>query len=72
MDQIRSDKVFLAYSVNNGPLPVKHGFPLRLVAEDQVGSQWVKFVDKIEAVIQKPIPSGSQDGVKSGEPAFIP
>jgi DMSO/TMAO reductase YedYZ molybdopterin-dependent catalytic subunit len=72
MDQIRTDKVFLAYSVNNKPLPEKHGFPLRLVAEDRVGSQWIKFVDKIDAVVQKSIPQGSRKEVKPGEPAFIP
>ena len=72
MDQVRSDKIFLAYGVNGKPLPEKHGFPLRLVAEDRVGSQWIKFVDKIDAVVQKSIPQGSRKEVKPGEPAFIP
>jgi len=27
----------------------KHGFPLRVVAEDRFGSDWVKYVYKIEA-----------------------
>ncbi len=31
---ILSDKVFLAYGVNGQTLPKKHGFPLRVVAED--------------------------------------
>ena len=44
---ILSDKVFLAYEVNGKALPRKHGFPLRVVAEDHYGSEWVKYVDKI-------------------------
>ena len=47
--EIRSDKVFLAYRVNGEVLPQKHGFPLRLVAEDHYGSRWVKYVHQIEA-----------------------
>jgi sulfoxide reductase catalytic subunit YedY len=46
---IRSDKVFLAYQVNGEALPKKHGFPLRIIAEDYYGSDWVKYVFKIEA-----------------------
>jgi DMSO/TMAO reductase YedYZ molybdopterin-dependent catalytic subunit len=47
---IRSNKVFLAYQVNGEKLPQKHGFPLRVVAEDYYGSNWVKYVYKIEAI----------------------
>jgi sulfoxide reductase catalytic subunit YedY len=47
MADILSGKVFLAYQVNGTELPRKHGFPLRVVAEDHYGSEWVKFVDKI-------------------------
>lgn len=46
---IRSNKVFLAYAVNGVTLPQKHGFPLRIVAEDSYGDDWVKYVYKIEA-----------------------
>jgi sulfoxide reductase catalytic subunit YedY len=46
---INADKVFLAYQVNGQTLPRKHGFPLRLVAEDHYGSQWVKYVHAVEA-----------------------
>jgi DMSO/TMAO reductase YedYZ molybdopterin-dependent catalytic subunit len=49
---IRSDKVFLAYQVNGVDLPQKHGFPLRIVAEDYYGNDWVKYVYKIEAIKQ--------------------
>jgi sulfoxide reductase catalytic subunit YedY len=44
---VLSNKVFLAYAVNGKTLPQKHGFPLRLVAEDYYGSDWVKFVYKV-------------------------
>lgn len=46
---ILSDKVFLAYSVNGRVLPKKHGFPLRVVAEDYYGGDWVKYVYKVTA-----------------------
>ena len=49
---IRADKVFLAYQVNGERLPQKHGFPLRIVAEDYYGDEWVKYVYKIEAIKQ--------------------
>jgi sulfoxide reductase catalytic subunit YedY len=47
--EIISNQVFLAYQVNGQELPRKHGFPLRTVAEDHYGSEWVKFVHLIEA-----------------------
>ena len=47
---ISKDKVFLAYEVNGEKLPRKHGFPLRIVAEDYYGDDWVKYVYKIEAI----------------------
>jgi sulfoxide reductase catalytic subunit YedY len=50
---IRSDKVFLAYAVNGVKLPQRHGYPLRIVAEDYYGDDWVKYVYKVEAVKAK-------------------
>lgn len=47
VSDILSAKVFLAYQVNGKELPRKHGFPLRVVAEDHYGSEWVKYVDRI-------------------------
>jgi DMSO/TMAO reductase YedYZ molybdopterin-dependent catalytic subunit len=49
LEDILSDKVFLAYQVNGVDLPQKNGFPLRLVAEDYHGYTWVKYVDHLEA-----------------------
>ena len=47
---VLTDKVFLAYGVNGEPLPKKHGFPLRIVAEDYYGDDWVKYVFKVDFV----------------------
>jgi DMSO/TMAO reductase YedYZ molybdopterin-dependent catalytic subunit len=48
LKEIDENKLFLAYSVNGKPLPRKHGFPLRLVAEDYYGDSWVKYVYKVK------------------------
>jgi sulfoxide reductase catalytic subunit YedY len=48
-DEVAAGKVLLAYAVNGQTLPKKHGFPLRAVAADRYGSDWVKYVYKIEA-----------------------
>ncbi|MDZ7700452.1 MAG: molybdopterin-dependent oxidoreductase [Deltaproteobacteria bacterium] len=47
---VRANQVFLAYGVNGKRLPVKHGFPLRLVAEGYYGYEWVKYVDNVELI----------------------
>lgn len=49
IEDILSDKVFLAYNVNDSVLPKKHGFPLRVVAEDYYGGDWVKYVYRVNA-----------------------
>jgi len=43
-------QTILAYGMNGGALPVKHGAPLRLRVERQVGYKHAKFVHRIEAV----------------------
>jgi sulfoxide reductase catalytic subunit YedY len=47
-----SDRVFLAHGVNGQPLPMKHGFPLRVVAEGYYGSFWVKYVTRVSLDLQ--------------------
>lgn len=47
MEEVLSGKVFLAYAVNGEVLPEKHGFPLRVVAEGHYGSQWTKYLEKV-------------------------
>jgi sulfoxide reductase catalytic subunit YedY len=46
---ILSDKIFLAYGANGSVLPKKHGFPLRVVAQDYYGGNWLKYVYKVTA-----------------------
>jgi DMSO/TMAO reductase YedYZ molybdopterin-dependent catalytic subunit len=48
LKEILADQVFLAYQVNGDDLPLKNGFPLRLVAENYYGHTWVKYVDILE------------------------
>jgi DMSO/TMAO reductase YedYZ molybdopterin-dependent catalytic subunit len=47
LKDVLSNKIFLAYGVNGKPLPIIHGFPLRVVAEEHYGFNWVKYVRKI-------------------------
>jgi sulfoxide reductase catalytic subunit YedY len=53
LEDVRSNKVFLAYGVNGKVLPQKHGFPLRAISEDEYGSTWTKYVSTVEADIVK-------------------
>jgi sulfoxide reductase catalytic subunit YedY len=50
IEDVLSDRVFLAYGVNSKILPQKHGFPLRVVAEGYYGSYWVKYAYKVNVV----------------------
>jgi len=47
IEEILHKRVFLAYQVNGEWLPVRHGYPLRLVAEDHYGYDWIKYADRI-------------------------
>lgn len=47
IEDVSSNRVFLAYEVNGKTLPRRHGFPLRLVAEGYYGYDWVKYVHKV-------------------------
>ena len=50
LGEIEAGRVFLAWAVNGKTLPVKHGYPLRVVAPDRYGDDWVKYVAKLEVV----------------------
>jgi DMSO/TMAO reductase YedYZ molybdopterin-dependent catalytic subunit len=50
IEEAMSDGVFLAYEVNGQPLPLEHGYPLRLVVRGKYGSRWVKWLTRIEVV----------------------
>ena len=47
LDDIRSGRVFLCHHVNGEPLPVKHGYPLRVVAGGYYGYDWIKYASRI-------------------------
>jgi DMSO/TMAO reductase YedYZ molybdopterin-dependent catalytic subunit len=47
---ILAGDVFLAYNVNGVPLPRKHGYPLRVVAGDYYGDDWVKYVYELDVM----------------------
>ncbi len=42
------DDVILAYEMNGVPLPVEHGFPIRLVCPRFYGYKWIKWLTYIE------------------------
>lgn len=50
IEEVMTNKIFIAYQVNAKPLPERHGFPVRLVAEDHYGGRWVKYVDRISVI----------------------
>jgi DMSO/TMAO reductase YedYZ molybdopterin-dependent catalytic subunit len=43
----------LAYQMNGETLPVKHGFPLRVVAPGWAGDSWVKWITSIRVLDQE-------------------
>ena len=43
----------LAYEMNGGEIPMKHGFPLRLIAPGWASDSWVKWVTSIQALDQE-------------------
>ena len=44
------EQTILAYDMNGAPLPVKHGAPVRLRVERQLGYKHAKYVMRVEAV----------------------
>ena len=48
LEEAQREGTYLAHHVNGQVLPDEHGFPIRLVAEGEYGSRWVKWLDRIE------------------------
>jgi sulfoxide reductase catalytic subunit YedY len=67
--EVQANKVFLAYAVNGKRLPEKHGFPLRAVAEGYVGTEWIKFVERTDAVLTASV---SDEAEKNAAPVYVP
>ena len=50
IDHARDGEVLLATHMNGAPLPLVHGFPLRLVVPGWYSTYWVKMLDRIEVL----------------------
>jgi len=48
------DPVLAAYKMNGEPIPIDHGFPVRIASPDKYGYKWPKWVVEIEAVDHDP------------------
>ncbi len=64
---LKEPGTYLAYDLNDAPLPVPHGAPLRLRAETQLGYKMVKWIKSIEFVADyRPI-RGGQGGSREDD-----
>ena len=50
IEEASMDNVLLAYEMNNEALPADQGFSVRVVAPNQLGYKWVKWVVRMEIV----------------------
>jgi len=50
MDDARHEQTILAYALNDAPLPIKNGAPIRLRVERQLGYKHAKYVMQLELV----------------------
>jgi len=50
LDIVKHPQTILAYAMNDTPLTIEHGAPLRLRCETQLGFKMVKYLRKIELV----------------------
>jgi DMSO/TMAO reductase YedYZ molybdopterin-dependent catalytic subunit len=48
IDDALGEGMLIAYAFEDKPLPKVHGYPLRVVAKDQQGNRWVKWLGRIE------------------------
>ncbi|GAH46652.1 unnamed protein product [marine sediment metagenome] len=52
LDEAYWDDVILAYEMNGEPLPLLHGFPLRLVCPRFYGYKWIKWIASIDVITE--------------------
>src|SRR5207244_12513639 len=50
LDEARSSEALLAYAMNGEPLPIQHGYPLRLIVPGWYAVTSVKWLSDIEVV----------------------
>lgn len=48
LEILKSEGTFVAYRVNGEEIPLKHGYPARLVVKHQFGENWVKWLRQID------------------------
>jgi DMSO/TMAO reductase YedYZ molybdopterin-dependent catalytic subunit len=48
LDYLNNSHIIIAYKINNVTLPADHGFPFQLVAENQAGYKWCKWITQME------------------------
>ncbi len=51
LEEVMNDTIFIAYEVNGQQLPQRHGFPMRLVAEDYKGRFWIKYLNQVTILV---------------------
>ncbi len=54
IDHARDDEVMIAYEMNDAPLPMLNGFPIRLVVPGWFSTYWVKSLSAI-TVLEQPL-----------------
>jgi DMSO/TMAO reductase YedYZ molybdopterin-dependent catalytic subunit len=47
MDYVLQNNIILAYKVNNVTLPAAMGWPFMVIAQNQYGYKWIKWVDVV-------------------------
>jgi DMSO/TMAO reductase YedYZ molybdopterin-dependent catalytic subunit len=47
LEEVTGEGMLIAYAFEDKPLPKVHGYPLRVVAKDQQGNRWVKWLGQI-------------------------
>ena len=62
VDDARSSEILLAYAMNGEPLPVQHGYPLRVIVPGWYAVASVKWLTEIE-LIDKPFTGHYQSDV---------
>ncbi len=50
IEKVMDDETMLAYKMNGEPLPLKHGFPARLIVPNYVGEKSIKWITQIKVV----------------------
>ena len=50
IEKVRGDGFLIAYQFNDKEFSKYHGYPLRLVAKDEAGSYWVKWLGEINVL----------------------